>query len=330
MIRKYLLPFVAVLGVMLAVYTVVAGQRTTPPAQPVTQPAQPQFNSYVAGAGIVEASTENIAVGTFVPGVVTEIFVKFGDHVKAGDPLFRIDDRDLRAELVVRQAAERSAQAREKTEAASLADVKNQLEMWLGVNNTGAVSKDEVDRKRFAVQIQEAKLAQAQADAASAAAQVKATEIEIDRRLVKAPVDAELLQVKVRVGEYAPAGALATPLMLIGDTKTLHVRVDVDENDAWRVTRNARAIAYVRGNRDIKTDLTFFRIEPYVVPKKSLTGDSTERVDTRVLQVLYAFDRGSLPIYVGQQMDVFIDAPPAGTSAWTNAGIAGTSAGKGQ
>ena len=330
MIRKYLLPMVAVLGVILAVYTVVAGQRTNPPAQPVTQPAQPQFNSYVAGAGIVEASTENIAVGTFVPGVVTEIFVKFGDHVKQGDPLFRIDDRDLRAELVVRQAAERSAQAREKTEAASLADQKNQLEMWLSVNNTGAVSKDEVDRKRYAVQIQEAKLAQAQADVASASAQVKATEIEIDRRLVKAPVDGELLQVKVRVGEYAPAGALATPLMLIGDTKTLHVRVDVDENDAWRVSANSRAIAYVRGNRDIKTNLTFFRIEPYVVPKKSLTGDSTERVDTRVLQVLYAFDRGSLPIYVGQQMDVFIDAPPAGTSAWTNAGNhAGTSAGKG-
>jgi hypothetical protein len=99
--------------------------------------------------------------------------------------------------------------------------------------------------------------------------------------------------VKIRLGEYAPAGALATPLMLIGDTKTLHVRVDVDENDAWRVGKNSRATAYVRGNRNIKTDLTFFRIEPYVVPKKSLTGDSTERVDTRVLQVLYSFDRGT-------------------------------------
>ena len=65
-----------------------------------------------------------------------------------------------------------------------------------------------------------------------------------------------------------------------------------------------------RGNREIRTDLTFFRIEPYVIPKRSLTGDSTERVDTRVLQVLYSFDRGKLPIYVGQQMDVFIDAPP--------------------
>src|SRR5436190_5350821 len=202
MFRKYLLPALAVLGVVFAIYSVVTGQRHVPPAPPVTQPAQPQYQSYVAGAGIVEASTENIAVGALVPGVVTEIFVKIGDQVKAGAPLFRIDDRDLRAELVVRQAALASAKARVQTESASLADVKNQLEMWLGVNQT-AVSKEEVDRKRYAVQIQEAKLAQAQADVGSAAASVKATEIEIDRRLVKAPVDGEILQVKIRLGEYA-------------------------------------------------------------------------------------------------------------------------------
>jgi HlyD family secretion protein len=312
MFRKIMLPILAVLGVVFAVYSVVTGQRQMPPAQPVTQPAQPQFDSYVAGAGIVEASTENIAVGTLVPGVVTEIFVKIGDAVKAGAPLFRIDDRDLRAELVVRQALHASASAKVQTEKASLADTKNQLETWQAVADARAVAKEEIDRKRYAVQIQEAKLAQAEADVQSAAAQVKSTEIELDRRLVKAPVDCEILQVKIRLGEYAPAGALATPLMLVGDTKTLHVRVDVDENDAWRVGKNSRSTAYVRGNRDIKTDLTFFRIEPYVVPKKSLTGDSTERVDTRVLQVIYAFDRGTLPIYVGQQMDVFIDAPPAG------------------
>ena len=105
MFRKYLLPIVALLGVVFAIYSVVTGQRHVPPAQPVTQPAQPQFESYVAGAGIVEASTENIAVGTLVPGVVTEIFVKIGDQVKAGSPLFRLDDREMRAEQAVRQAA---------------------------------------------------------------------------------------------------------------------------------------------------------------------------------------------------------------------------------
>jgi multidrug resistance efflux pump len=94
--------------------------------------------------------------------------------------------------------------------------VKNQLELWQAVTDSRAVSKDELERKRFAVQIQEAKLAQAQADVQSAEAQVKSTQIEMDRRVVKAPVDGELLQVKVRLGEYAPAGSLAQPLMLMG------------------------------------------------------------------------------------------------------------------
>src|SRR5688572_9747684 len=116
--------------------------------------------------------------------------------------------------------------------------------------------------------------------------------------------------------------------MLMGNTRTLHVRVDIDENDAWRVRPDAAATGYVRGNRDINTGLRFVRIEPYVVPKRSLTGDSTERVDTRVLQVLYAFDggagggangNGKLPIYVGQQMDVFVDAPPASGKAVASA-----------
>ena len=70
----------------------------------------------------------------------------------------------------------------------------------------------------------------------------------------------------------------------------------------------ASAIAHVRGDANLKTPLQFVRFEPYVVPKKSLTGDSTERVDTRVLQVIYKIDRQDLPLFVGQQMDVFIDA----------------------
>jgi len=56
------------------------------------------------------------------------------------------------------------------------------------------------------------------------------------------------------------------------------------------------------------------RIEPYVIPKKSLTGDNTERVDTRVLQVIYRFERPSFPIYAGQQVDVFIERRTAAVS----------------
>jgi len=56
--------------------------------------------------------------------------------------------------------------------------------------------------------------------------------------------------------------------------------------------------------------LEFVRVEPYVIPKMSLTGASTERVDTRVLQVIFSMKKPtSPPVYVGQQVDVFIDAP---------------------
>jgi HlyD family secretion protein len=44
-----------------------------------------------------------------------------------------------------------------------------------------------------------------------------------------------------------------------------------------------------------------------VIPKKSLTGDATERVDTRVLQALYRIDGTSSAPFIGQQMDVFIE-----------------------
>lgn len=61
-------------------------------------------------------------------------------------------------------------------------------------------------------------------------------------------------------------------------------------------------------------------MEPYVVPKRSLTGDSSERVDTRVLQVIYEFNRPQFPIYVGQQVDVFIERGGKAGKAPTSTG----------
>ena len=105
------------------------------------------------------------------------------------------------------------------------------------------------------------------------------------------------------------ARGIGRSLLLFGAIGRFHVRVDVDENDAWRFRRDASAVAFVRGNREIKTTLKFEWVEPYVIPKRSLTGESTERVDTRVMQVVYSFEHGALPVYLGQQMDLFIEAP---------------------
>jgi hypothetical protein len=87
--------------------------------------------------------------------------------------------------------------------------------------------------------------------------------------------------------------------------------VDIDEHDIPRFRPGAPAKATLRGDPRHEFRLSFVRVEPYVVPKKSLTGDNTERVDTRVLQVIYCFDQVDRPVYVGQQLDVFVDCAAA-------------------
>lgn len=310
MIRKYFLPALAVFGVIFAVNTVITGNKTPPPAQPVALPSQAPFDSYISGAGLVEASTENIAIGTHLSGIVHQSFVKVGSKVKAGDPLFQLDDRSLRAERSVRQMALKTTGARVNEAKASLADVRSQLALVESLTDKRAISVEERNRRRFAVQLSEARLAAAQAEVASSKAQVKATEVELERLTVRAPMDAEILQLNIRVGEFAQSGVLQRPLILLGNVDRLHVRVDIDENDAWRFRKNAPGLGFVRGNRELKTPLVFERVEPFVVPKRSLTGDSSERVDTRVMQVIYSFAQDALPVLVGQQMDVFIEAPP--------------------
>ncbi len=316
MLTKYLLPVLAVVGAVFAVMFVRAGGKPVPASQPVALPASAPYESYVAGSGIIEASTENIEIGTVVSGIVRSIAVRIGDTVKAGAPLFTIDDRELQADLLVKRAAVKSVEAQVAVEEVSRADTQSQLSRLQSLSDSRAVTQDEVDRRKFAVQAASARIDSAKAQIASAEAQVEATKINLERLIVRAPVDGKILQIKIRLGEFAQAGPLSTPLMLLGNVATLHVRTDVDENDAWRLHAGAAATAYIRGNRELSTELKFVRMEPYVVPKKSLTGDSSERVDTRVLQVIYSFDADALPVFVGQQMDVFIEAPalvqPAG------------------
>jgi hypothetical protein len=68
------------------------------------------------------------------------------------------------------------------------------------------------------------------------------------------------------------------------------------------------AVVSPRGAAAMQIPATFVRVEPLVIPKKSLTGASTDRVDTRVLQVIYAISDHLSGLYPGQQVDLFIEA----------------------
>lgn len=301
MIRKYVLPVLAVLGVLLAIWTVKQGAKPVIPSKPVADPPKVAFANKISGAGIVEANTRNISIGTHIPGIVARVYVKVAQRVKAGDPLFLIDDRARRADLTVRDTKVLEAEA-------NLQDLKAQLTIAENVKDSRAISIDDLNKRRYAVQAAEARLANARSEVDSA-------KVDIDLLTLRAPITSEILQVNIRPGEFAPSGVTAQPLILLGNLDRLHVRVDIDENDAWRFSKESPAVAYIRGNSDLKVGIRFEYMEHYVVPKRSLTGESTERVDTRVMQVVYSFDRGELKVIPGQLMDVFIDDRSSQASA---------------
>lgn len=312
---KYTLPLLATAGFLFASYTVVSSNQPVPIAPALVEPASAPFTNFIAGAGIIEPKNENIAIGSPLARLVSKVAVKVGDKVTAGTPLFYLDDRETRAELAQRRADLAKAQADVLVAKATLSDTQSLFDLANAVSDSRAISGEEVLKRRNALAIAKAKLESASAFVEQAQAAIQQTESTLERLIIRAPINGDVLQVNIRTGEFASAGVLAKPLLILGDLNTLHVRVDIDENDAWRFDKNAKAVAYLRGNRRFKVDLQLAYLEPMVVPKKSLTGDSTERVDTRVLQALYQFNPKELPAYVGQQMDIFIEASDASSGS---------------
>lgn len=344
---KYLLPTSAVLMLAFGYIHVIRSESAAEKLPPPAPPARSPYKNTVGAAGIVEARSENIAVGTAISGIVLEVFATSADvgtFVKKGTPLFRVDDRHLRAQLAMQQANLAASQAQyAKLEAmprpeeiptaeaklraaeANVRMMKDLADRSRLLADRQAMSKEENVQRQLTLAVAEEQREQARADLnllkagawqadknvslaaiAMAKAQVEQTATEIERATVRAPIDGHLLQVTVRPGEYVGTQP-GQALVMIGDLTKYHVRVDIDEHDIPRFRSSAPARAFLRGHADNDLKLSFVRLERYVTPKRSLTGDNTERVDTRVMQAIYAVETMDRSIYVGQQLDVFID-----------------------
>ncbi len=343
-----ILPMLSLGGLIFASLTVRDLMKDRPEPPPFAVPASSPYAASLAGAGIIEPSSQFIAVAPFVAGVVHEVAVVPGQSVKRGDVLFREDDRVPVAERGVRQAALDAARARlarlrqepRAEDLPPLAARVHEMEEWLKDDrdksdrlqkllDRGAMQERDVVAARNAVDVRVQQLEKARADlalakagawkpdldvaaaeVASAEASVKSVETEIERLTVRAPIDGTVLQVNLRVGEAVPAGSAPQPPIVMGVIDPLHVRIDLDEVDASRFMPGAAGRAYLRGHSgDAEAiPLEFVRTEPYVVPKRELTGVGVERVDTRVLQVIYRVGKvpPGMTLYCGQQVEAFI------------------------
>jgi multidrug efflux pump subunit AcrA (membrane-fusion protein) len=334
----------AIISIVATFGFVTSHQQATTLRQPYQPPVNAPEKPRVAGAGVVESASQNLRLGTFVPGIVTGVSVVPGQQVVAGQLLFEIDARTANARVDVQTAAVQVALAQldalkaqpraedipiaESAVAAAkamLVQQENSLQRQRKLQQSNASSIEELDAAIEATDVAREQLRTAQAqldklnagtwqpDLDAAAAQLRQAnaaldqaKVELDQYHVAAPINGEILQVNLRVGEYVSASA--DGLIVMGDTSKLNVRVDIDEVDIPRFKTGGPAIGYRRGDTKHPISLSMLRIEPLVIPKQTLTGENQERTDTRVLQALFRVADSESPreIYVGQQLDVFI------------------------
>lgn len=303
---KRLSLWLALAGVLFTIWTLATAQQKEPMPTPVEPPPTSPFAATVAASGIIEAVNENVRIAPPLAGLVLDVFVRVGDRVEQGAPLFQLDDRDLRARLLAREAAIPPAEARILEQESRTQDLGLHYRRLRKLSRGDHVSEDDLQRARYALETAKRGLVRARAELKEAVAQRDETAMLIARLTVRAPRDGTVLQVNTRGGEFVDPGG-EEPALLLGRIGQLQVRADVDEVNAPLVRAGNPAVAYIKGSTEETIPLTFDRIEPYIVPKRSLTGDNRERVDTRVLQIIYRFDPPPFPVYAGQQVDVFIE-----------------------
>lgn len=291
-LRTIVLPVLAVAGLVATVAAVKKMEfRTLDVPVPVT-PAPSPFESRIAATGLVEPLGGVTYVDAADAGVVGRVAVAEGDAVKAGDILWELDHASTRAELGLAEAERAVAMAQ-------LVDEEARLKALM---ESGAA--EVVPQVERVVREQSTKVASARVQ--RAAAQVEAAQAQLQRETVRSPIDGTVLFVDVRPGEYAPPGGRR---MAIGSIDPMQVRVDIDEVEFARFAQAGEAQASLRGVPGSSLPLTFLRVVPLVQPKRTLTGEAAERIDTRVVQVIYELGRGTHRVQPGQVVDVYIEVP---------------------
>jgi multidrug resistance efflux pump len=301
----------------------------------------PAGSGYIGGNGVVEPSQRETKVAAQVTAIVHRVLIHEGEHVKAGTPLIELSQSVERAAVRAAEAeltGERASLARarkgmreeeQEVLAAELQAAQASFEMSAGIlarteqlARSGAATPDELERARRQARTDEAQLASSRArlraaassrqeDLVIATARVSAAEARLEQaraahelRTIRAPLDAEVLQIKVREGElFSHQGE--EPLLIMGDTRRLRVRMDVDERDIAQVRKGASAYVMADAFGDLRFNGRVLELGRRFGRKNVRTDDPVEKNDTKILEVVLELDSQE-QLLPGQRVRCFV------------------------
>ena len=238
---------------------------------PVTLIAAAQQGPMLTGSGYVITRDKYITIGTKILGQIVEEPIEEGKHVKKGDLLARIDDRDYQAQLHQAVADRDLARANLK-----LAQVKATRERTLYRN--GVASRDELD-------VTENALAVAQAALARAEASIDYARFNVGQCLIASPISGVVLKKYREIGDTInyggdiQAGGGTTDIAQLADTGDMRVEADISESDIAKVAMGMPAAVVLDAYPERSFDAAVVKIYPEADRQKG-----TVKVEVRILR----------------------------------------------
>ena len=343
--KTRLLFIIATLGLIAgAVSVYVYAVRLTP--QPPLAINYNPYDNGIYATGIVESfqtNGSNVNIYPEVAGKVVKIFALDGQNVKQGEVLLAIDDSVQRAivakDLSQARAAlalleELKAQPRKEVLDVSIAQLKSAQDQLAKLQksyklNPKSVSKNDLDNAINAANIAQKQYTLVKAGAwiydiqnqesqyRAAVQTYQSDKALLDKYTIRAAADGVVLRMAATAGNYvSPQGVYDTytqrmiPMATMGVVEPyLAVRCYVDEILVTRLPKpeTLEAKMMIRGETNYSIALEFISMQPYTIPNIELSNEISQRVDVRVLPIVFKFKKPTdINIFPGQLVDVYL------------------------
>jgi HlyD family secretion protein len=328
-----------VLTVSLTLYS--SRTRQVSRSEVIVKPTSPEL---VAGPGRVEPVSEDIKIGSELSGKLRSVDVEEGDTVHKGQVLAVLENDDYRAQVLSAEAEVRAKEAtlrkvingarlQERSEALStvkaaqavMENAKAEADRHQKLFAAGVISQEEGERYAREYDVAKAQYQEtvqrhslvddhareedisfAQADLQLARAKLDDAGAKYEKTRIKSPIDGTVLRKHHRSGESVSNSSTAPdPILTIGDTKVLRVRVDVDETDVNKVRVGSKAYVTADAFGEKKFWGHVVRVGELLGPKNVRTDEPTEHVDRKILETLVELDPGA-PLPMGLRVDAYI------------------------
>jgi HlyD family secretion protein len=263
--KKILLIVVIVILVAGVVVGTVLHSRSDVPAVTTAKAVRQDLVSTVSGTGQIKPKTY-VNVGATSFGRITHLYVKEGDHVKAGQLLATVESEQPASAVAAQQAtiassrtnvdsyiaAEKTAEANVEEAQADLEQKKFDYQRAQALYNDKLIAKQDFDAKKALFDVDVATLAQRKAAVLQARAQTASARSQVQQGTAMlrgdnyslgltrsvAPFDGLVTNVPVREGETVVLGiqnAEGSTLMTLADMSVITAEVKVDETDIVNV-----------------------------------------------------------------------------------------------